>query len=186
MSESKPSPPCDLTVAEIAKQIRNGSLVPTVLMESLLEQVRRLEPSIKAWTTLDEERALDAALKAVEGGGEPDCGRLAQAAKLPESAMGVYVKFMEILVCHFQELLSRDGDAYQDLLAQTYESKTNFLLFCNQLNSAERELNQALTPTLENNPEADDSGQAGYGEAVSKIEEYTELLRREEAERLFA
>ena len=62
----KPLRPCDLTVAEIGERFRRGDLTPASLMESLLAQVRRLEPSIKAWTTLDEEKALTAARQAEE------------------------------------------------------------------------------------------------------------------------
>jgi len=60
----KPLRLCDLTVAEIGERFRSGDLTPTSLMESLLEQVHRLEPSIKAWTTLDEEKALATARQA--------------------------------------------------------------------------------------------------------------------------
>ncbi|MFH1140551.1 MAG: amidase, partial [Chloroflexota bacterium] len=51
----------NLTVAQAARMIRSGQLSPVALMESLLERVRRLEPSLKAWVTLDEEAALAAA-----------------------------------------------------------------------------------------------------------------------------
>ncbi len=137
---------------------------------------------------VSRKRALDAARKAVEGGGDPDCGTLAKTAKLPESAFKVYIRFMEILVCHFQELLSRDGAEYQDLLRETYENKTNFLLFCNQLNSVERELNQVLTPAMEETQEKPqpEEGEGGYNEAVDRMEQFTESLRREEAERFFS
>ncbi|MDO8751833.1 MAG: amidase [Dehalococcoidia bacterium] len=53
--------PWDLTVAQAARMIRSGELSPVALMESLLEQIRRLEPSLKAWVTLDAELALAAA-----------------------------------------------------------------------------------------------------------------------------
>ena len=53
--------PWNLTVAQAARMIRSGELSPVALMESLLERVRRLEPSLKAWVTLDAELALAAA-----------------------------------------------------------------------------------------------------------------------------
>lgn len=56
--------PSDLTVAEIGQQFRDGTLTPTCLVESLLEQVRRLEPTIGAWTTLDEDHLMEAARQA--------------------------------------------------------------------------------------------------------------------------
>ncbi|MSQ22002.1 MAG: amidase [Dehalococcoidia bacterium] len=51
----------NLTVAQASSMIRSGELSPVALIESLLERVRRLEPSLKAWVTLDAELALAAA-----------------------------------------------------------------------------------------------------------------------------
>ncbi len=48
----------DLTVAQASSMICSGELSPVTLMESLLERIRRLEPSLKAWVTLNEEMAL--------------------------------------------------------------------------------------------------------------------------------
>ena len=59
--------PWDLTVAQAARMIRSGELSPVALMESLLERVRRLEPSLKAWVTLDAELALAAARSSEHG-----------------------------------------------------------------------------------------------------------------------
>ena len=48
----------ELTVTLASTMIRSGNLSPVALMESLLEHIRGLEPSLKAWETLDEEAAL--------------------------------------------------------------------------------------------------------------------------------
>ena len=53
--------PRDLTIAQASQAIAGGKLSPPELMESLLEQIRELEPSLKAWVTLDEEAALRSA-----------------------------------------------------------------------------------------------------------------------------
>ncbi len=53
--------PRDLTIAQASQAIADGKLSPPELMESLLERVRELEPSLKAWVTLDEEAALKSA-----------------------------------------------------------------------------------------------------------------------------
>ena len=53
--------PYELTASQASTMIRNGELSPGALMESLLGRIRRLEPSLKAWVTLDEEAALEAA-----------------------------------------------------------------------------------------------------------------------------
>ena len=50
-----------MTISEASALIANGALSPVTLMESLLARIRALEPTLKAWVTLDEEAALDAA-----------------------------------------------------------------------------------------------------------------------------
>ncbi len=51
----------ELTVAESARRIRDGSLSPVALMESLLGRSERLEPSQKVWVTMDDKLALETA-----------------------------------------------------------------------------------------------------------------------------
>ncbi|MCH7606059.1 MAG: amidase [Chloroflexi bacterium] len=55
------SEPFQLTVAEAAKQIRQGDLSPVTLVQSLLDRIDALEPSLKAWVTIDREEVLSAA-----------------------------------------------------------------------------------------------------------------------------
>ena len=65
--------PFELTVAQAAGAIRRGELSPVALMESLLGRIRELEPSLKAWVTLEPEVALEAAHRAERAlqGGDP-------------------------------------------------------------------------------------------------------------------
>ena len=51
----------DLTVAQAARQIKEGALSPVALMESLLVRTKVLEPGLNVWVTLDPESALEAA-----------------------------------------------------------------------------------------------------------------------------
>ena len=53
--------PFELTVSQAARMIASGELSPPTLMESLLGRIQQLEPSLKAWVTLDREAAMDAA-----------------------------------------------------------------------------------------------------------------------------
>ncbi len=62
----------DLTIDQASQAIAGGKLSPPELMESLLERIRELEPSLKAWVTLNEEAALGSAREAeteISGGG---------------------------------------------------------------------------------------------------------------------
>mgnify|MGYP001260269297 CR=1 FL=1 len=53
--------PFSLTVAEAAKQIRQRTLSPVTLAQSLLERIDALDPSLRAWVTIDREEVLGSA-----------------------------------------------------------------------------------------------------------------------------
>jgi aspartyl-tRNA(Asn)/glutamyl-tRNA(Gln) amidotransferase subunit A len=53
--------PYRLSLAEASRMIRDGSLTPTRLAESLLERIDRLEPAVEAWVTVDREAVMKAA-----------------------------------------------------------------------------------------------------------------------------
>src|SRR5712664_2248672 len=63
----------ELSAADAARKIRDGLLTSEELVQSCLERIRTLEPSVQAWTFLDEEHALAQARAADERkrGGEP-------------------------------------------------------------------------------------------------------------------
>jgi Asp-tRNA(Asn)/Glu-tRNA(Gln) amidotransferase A subunit family amidase len=50
--------PSTLTASEAAKRIRDGLLTSEELVESCLERIRQVEPTVQAWAFLDEELAL--------------------------------------------------------------------------------------------------------------------------------
>jgi len=47
-----------MTLSEAVRRIRTLDLSPLELLESCLKQIDRLEPSVKAWVTIDRKRAL--------------------------------------------------------------------------------------------------------------------------------
>jgi aspartyl-tRNA(Asn)/glutamyl-tRNA(Gln) amidotransferase subunit A len=49
--------PCLMTLSEATRRIRNNDLSPIELLESCLKMIDRLDPTIKAWVTLDREGA---------------------------------------------------------------------------------------------------------------------------------
>lgn len=50
-----------LTVFEASARIAEGSLSPVALSEAYLSQIERLEPSLKAWVTIDKTAVMEAA-----------------------------------------------------------------------------------------------------------------------------
>jgi aspartyl-tRNA(Asn)/glutamyl-tRNA(Gln) amidotransferase subunit A len=53
--------PYTLSLAETSRMIRDGSLTPTRLAESLLDRIERLEPTVEAWVTVDRDAVMEAA-----------------------------------------------------------------------------------------------------------------------------
>jgi aspartyl-tRNA(Asn)/glutamyl-tRNA(Gln) amidotransferase subunit A len=54
----------DLSIAEIGRRLRARSLTSEALTRHLLARIRKIEPSVQAFITLTEERALDDAMRA--------------------------------------------------------------------------------------------------------------------------
>ena len=51
----------DLTIASASAKIAKGILSPSSLVESLIQRIDQLEPSVKAWVTIDKSTVLKAA-----------------------------------------------------------------------------------------------------------------------------
>ena len=67
----------ELSVSEIAKNIKENTLSPVDLIQVLLDRINRLEPSLKAWVHLDQDQAMiEARLKEEELKSEKTLGPL--------------------------------------------------------------------------------------------------------------
>ena len=67
----------ELTVDDAASLIRNGNISPVDLVESILAQIKRLDPILKAWVYLDEDAVIkDAQRKEQEANSGSNLGRL--------------------------------------------------------------------------------------------------------------
>ena len=53
--------PYELSVTEAVSEIKEGNLSPVQLVESLLSRIDKLDSDLKAWVTIDKEKALEAA-----------------------------------------------------------------------------------------------------------------------------
>jgi len=63
--------PVDLTIAQAASRMRDGSLTPTDLVESFLERIRLFDATYQAWNTVLVEQALRRARRLRVGPGSP-------------------------------------------------------------------------------------------------------------------
>ncbi len=66
----------ELTVTQVAEQIRRRELSPVELVEALLKRIDALEPQILAWETVDREGAIAAVRKCEAAAGKDDAGPL--------------------------------------------------------------------------------------------------------------
>jgi hypothetical protein len=125
------------------------------------------------------EQALASACGIVAEGALKDVNAVTTTLPLPPEARGPYGHLLSVLVDHYVELLRAEGEAIDALLRRAYRSRTEYLLFFNQLAQAEKRLNAALRPSL-------DRGNGEIDEAIGRIQEISEQMRRAEAARLFA
>jgi hypothetical protein len=130
---------------------------------------------------ITRKRALEAAHGYCEHGNNVDLDRFESAADLPPETRPVYRQWIELLSEHYQTLISSQGRDYKDLVRDGYKTKTNYLLFLNRLNQAEKQFNRALKPHIQAKEDPHVIEQT-----IAKIEHHTEILRRQGSENIFA
>jgi len=127
---------------------------------------------------IDNKRALNEAIEVVNRGREPDISALAELPNINSNAQKKKANILSILVEHYTILLNSDGEDFASLIRVAYGSLTNYLLFLNHLNQAEKEVNKALNLDLKESDEV-------INDIVSSMEGQSERLRRETAESIF-
>lgn len=128
---------------------------------------------------LPRRQALEAAADAVRAGTDVDLeALLSQAETLPVQGKPLYGQWMVLLTEHYRTLLTARGDGHPALVRSGYQSKTNYLLFCNRLNQAENAFNLALLPQIEADNE-------DLLEVIRKMERAITELRRQESDLIF-
>ena len=127
---------------------------------------------------IGRKRAINEALLAVGSDKDPDADALARLSNLPDDAHQKYAALLSILMDHYIDLLSSDGNDFNALIRSVYKRRANYLLFMNRLNQAEKVFNVALKPHLSATTENVD-------EIINVIETNSEKLRRETTERIF-
>ncbi|UCG78589.1 MAG: NF038143 family protein [Nitrospirota bacterium] len=123
--------------------------------------------------------ALKEAARAVTEGREPDSGLINPESDMPAEVRPHHMQVMMLLAEHYEGLLKESGGDFASLVRGAYGDLTELLIFFNNLNNAEREVNKALLPHLEVTHE-------GVEAAMKRIEEGSADLRREMAEDIFS
>jgi len=128
---------------------------------------------------MSRKRALDEAAVSLTAERDPDLDALVNVSDLPENARQKYRDLLAVLTENYRDLLQAEGESADHLVRGAYGTKTNYLLFLNLLNRAEKELNSALRPVL-------DDKDKEMGDVIETIERCSEELRRSRADEIFS
>ena len=127
---------------------------------------------------VSRQRAMDEAYLAVQSRKHPDSLKLCRLSSVPESIYSEYRNWLDVLIEHYTDLLKAPGDQISDLIRSVYRNRTNYLLFINQLNTVEKQFNDALKPHL---PATIENGH----HIMKLMETCTGQWRRQQAETIF-
>lgn len=124
--------------------------------------------------------ALEAAMEAEETGRPANiAGLVDKLGNIPEQAKPFFEEWMAVLVDHYRLLLTSHGNSHSLLVRTGYQSKTNYLLFCNCLNKAENAYSMALLPEM-------DGDNQDLHHVIKKIDACVTNLRRQDADTIFS
>jgi hypothetical protein len=128
---------------------------------------------------LSRVRSLEAACSAVSDQRMPDIdGVVARAVDLPDAARPAYRAWITVLIRHYSDLLQASGADFSELVRGAYRSRSNYLLFLNQLNRLEKDLNSAINVHLAETT-------SDVAETIMRIETATAELRHLLADAVF-
>jgi hypothetical protein len=123
-------------------------------------------------------KALDLAIEALETGVKPNIERVARESGIIDALEKPYTSWLRVLVDHYDDLLTANGDSFGALTRSAYHNRTNYLLTLNRLNTVEKEFYDALKPRM--------AATEGAVAIIAAIEEQSRRLRRNLAESVFA
>jgi hypothetical protein len=155
-------------------------LIPIFLLYHVY-RVRRVVEGRKGFAKnylITRKRALEESLSLVEKARNPNLQTLLRDSNLPEKAKGPFKELFLLLVDHYADLLRSHGHDVPSLIRSAYKSRTNYLLFLNRLNKAEKALADILRPQTAN-------AAADIDFIVKAMEIHSERLGRERAELIF-
>ena len=126
-----------------------------------------------------KKRALEEAAAVVQSGKKADADGLAKQSEMSAEAQKKLAELFVVLIDHYEVLLQAAGGDFDSLVRSAYNNLTNYLLFINQINNAEKKLNMELKPQFATaSTEAND--------IMSAMERHSEQIRRKEAHDIFS
>ena len=154
--------------------------IPIILVYHVF-QVRKVVEGRKGFAKnylVTRKTALGEGFSLVEKARNPDLQTILRDSNLPEEAKGPFKELFILLVEHYTDLLRSYGHDMPSLIRSAYKSRTNYLLFLNRLNKAEKALTGVLRPEAVNTASDIDF-------ILKAMEFHSERLGRERAESVF-
>jgi hypothetical protein len=164
-------------------------LIPIVFILNFMRNKQSREVFIQNYM-FTKRHALDAALKKIKKGlrredvlsGIEDKTRTLLTAR---ETQGIYsetirqqqLNEIDLLLNHYSKLLGAEGDDYDALTRNAYGSRQNYLLFHEQLKTAEKKVSDAARQTL---------GARADMNTLLRIEKATEEIRQAQIDKIFA
>lgn len=127
---------------------------------------------------INRRRALEEAAAIVETGKKPDIAGPDPLDGLPEDVRQCNAEVLKVLVEHYADLLRSSETSFAAMVRTVYRSKTNYLLYINRLQQAEKRFNAVLEPHLSDTTEQVDL-------IMRAIETHSDALRRDSADDIF-
>jgi len=153
-----------------------------ILLVYYMNDFQKFKDGRKAFAAhymVTKKRALEEAAAAVHSGKKTVPDDLAKQSEISPQAQKKLAELFAVLIDHYEMLLNAAGSDFGSLVRSAYKNRTNYLLFINQLNNAEKKLNMALQPQFTvSSAEADD--------ILSAMARHSEELRRKEAQDIFS
>ncbi len=130
---------------------------------------------------ITRKRALEAAYSACQSGERTDMQQFVATSDTPLQTREEYYNWVELLIEHYQMLITALGQDYESLVRDTYKTKMNYLLFLNRLNQAEQRFNGTLKPHINTK-----ENMHVIEQTIAKIEHHSEILRRQGSDKIFS
>jgi hypothetical protein len=158
-------------------------LIPIIIVFHMYRHQRYVEGrrSFIANYLITRKRVLEAACVSCQSGEKTDMQQLVAASDIPVQTRKEYGEWIELLFEHYQMLILARGLDYEGLVRNYYKTKTNYLLFLNQLNQAEQRFNNALKPHIQTK-----ENMHTIEQTIANIEHHSEILRRQDSDRIFS
>ena len=153
-----------------------------ILFIYYMNDFQKFKDGRKAFATnylVTPKRALEEALAVVQSGKKADPYGLAKQSEISAAAQKELAELFVVLIDHYEVLLQAAGSDFGSLVRSAYNNLTNYLLFINQLNNAEKKLNLALQPQFT-------TASTEVNEILRAMAGHSEQMRRNEAHDIFS